>query len=180
MPPFLIATYYFNSILYEYTFQAIIEIIGINPFVFIPDKILEVIFKDAKKSKGSIPVSGIINKSPNKQTLVKYSGAWRLYINTKMLKDSPKHIGKRISISIEHDAEDRTIPLHIKLSDALHRNKKANKIFGSLTPSLQKEINRYICGLKTKESISRNIKKTIDFLLGKERFVGRPLMKKIE
>lgn len=181
MPPFFNFTILseFEACM-KYTFSAVIEIIGINPFVFIPNKILQAILNDAEKSKGPIPVKGIINNSPYKQTLVKYSGAWRLYINTIMLKDSPKHIGKKISISIEHDAENRTVPLHVKLSEALHKNKKANKIFASLTPSLQREINRYICGLKTEDSVNRNIKKAIGFLLGKERFVGRPPIKRIE
>lgn len=62
-------------------FDAKIEIIGINPFVFVPDAILQNLFKLAGKDKGHIPVKGIINGSPYRQTLVRYSGAWRLYIN---------------------------------------------------------------------------------------------------
>jgi hypothetical protein len=36
-----------------YKFKAIIEIIGINPFVYIPENILENIFKQAGKNKRS-------------------------------------------------------------------------------------------------------------------------------
>ena len=80
-----------------------LKIIGINPFVFLPDKILKSIFKQAGKDKGPIPVCGTINKNPFRQTLVKYSGDWRLYINTTMLKNSPKRIGEKVSIEIEFD-----------------------------------------------------------------------------
>ena len=96
-------------------FKADIEIIGINPFVFVPEKILKRIFKQAGKDKGAIPINGLINEKPYKQTLVKYLGAWRLYINTSMLKNSPKRIGETIEVTIEFDTSDRTIKPHPKL-----------------------------------------------------------------
>lgn len=157
-----------------YTFSAFIDIIGINPFVLIPEEILKNIFNDAGKDKGPVPVKGTVNKLLYKQTLVKYAGHWRLYINTTMLKNAPKNVGKKIVITIEYDREDRSVAFHPKLSAALHKNKKAHKVYTSLTPSLQKEINRYLAGLKTEESISKNIERAIGFLLGKQRFVGRP------
>lgn len=154
-------------------FKSDIEIIGVNPFVFVPDEILKRIFKAAGKDKGHIPIKGSINKRPYKQTLVKYSGAWRLYINTSMLKNSPKRIGETIDITIEFDPADRTIAPHPKLLHALEENAKAKKIFDGLSSSLQKEIERYISFLKTTESVDRNVKRAISFLLGKGSFVAR-------
>jgi uncharacterized protein YdeI (YjbR/CyaY-like superfamily) len=75
--------------------------------------------------------------------------------------------------TVEFDATERTTPMHPKLDAALKKNKKAKAIFDGLRPSLQKEIKRYINNLKTEESVERNITKAINFLLGKERFVGR-------
>lgn len=155
------------------TFNARLEIIGINPFVFVPEPILAILFKKAGKDKGKIPVKGTVNQLPYKQTLVKYSGEWRLYINTLMLKNSPKRIGEEIALSVEFDPSDRTIKPHPKLLKALEENKKAKLIFESLRPSLQHEIVRYIANLKTDESINKNIVRAIAFLLGKCRFVGR-------
>lgn len=157
----------------SYTFSATIEIIGINPFVFVPDEILQHIFEKAAKSKGPIPVKGTVNSIPYTQTLMKFRGEWRLYINTKMLKNSPKRIGEQIEISIVYDPQKREIPIHPKLSKALHENAAANTVFQNLRPSLQHEIIRYISNLKTEESIDRNIPKAIAFLLGKGKFVGR-------
>lgn len=156
-----------------HTFTADIEIIGINPFVFVPEIILTDIFKQAGKDKGAIPIRGTINNLPYKQTLVKYSGAWRLYINTLMLKNSPNRIGESIQLTIEFDPSDRTIHPHPKLVKALHENKQAKKIFDNLRPSLQHEIVRYIANLKTEGSIDRNVNNAINFLMGKGRFVGR-------
>ena len=156
-----------------HTFNATIEIIGINPFVSVPDIILTDIFRQAGKNKGAIPIRGTINNLPYKQTLVKYNGDWRLYINTLMLKNSPKRIGENIQVSIEFDPSDRTIKPHPKLVKALKENKQVKAVFDSLTPSLQLEIVRYIDKLKTEASIDKNVQRAVDFLLGKGRFIGR-------
>ena len=63
--------------------------------------------------------------------------------------------------------------MHPKLEAALNKNKKAKQSFQQLSPSRQKEIIRYINFLKTEESVERNIKRAVQFLTGKERFVGR-------
>ena len=154
-------------------FQATLEIIGINPFVFVPQQILDSIFLKAKKNRGPIPVCGTINRKKYNQTLVKYSGEWRLYINTTMLANSPKKIGEIITVTIQFDAKSRTIVPHSKLISALKKNKDAKKNFDSLPPSRQKEIIKYISNLKTEESIAKNIEKAIGFLTGKNRFIGR-------
>ena len=154
-------------------FEAEIEIIGINPFVFVPDKILASIFKQAGKDKGPIPVCGTINTKSYRQTLVRFSGEWRFYINTAMLSNSPKRIGETIEITIEFDPSDRTVKSHPTFEKALKENKEAQNKFDRLRPSLQLEIVRYISFLKTEESIKRNVFKAMDFLLGKGRFIGR-------
>ena len=154
-------------------FKAKLEIIVGNPFVFIPSKILINVFQQANKNKGKIPVRGKINGKNYQQTLVKFSGDWRLYINLKMLKNSPKRIGEIIDVEIEYDPSDRTIELHPKFVNALKGNKEANEVFEKLSPSKRKEIVRYIANLKTEKSVDRNVERAIKFLLGKERFVGR-------
>lgn len=154
-------------------FKARIELIGINPFVFVPGEILKEIFRQAGKERGHIPVCGSVNRKTFKQTLVKYSGDWRLYINTTMLKDSPKRIGEVIEVTIRYDAEDRTIQVPPAFAKALTNNKEAKKVFDSLPASRQKEIVRYISSLKTPESVSKNIERAIGFLTGGNRFVGR-------
>ena len=154
-------------------FKAKIGIIGINPFVYVPEKILAAIFLRAGKEKGHIPVCGAVNRKPYKQTLVRYSGEWRFYVNTTMLKDSPKRIGELIEVTIRHDPEERTIKPHPDFAKALKANKEAKKVFERLPASRQKEILRYIAALKTEESVKKNIERAIGFLMGSNRFVGR-------
>ncbi|MBL7921374.1 MAG: YdeI/OmpD-associated family protein [Bacteroidia bacterium] len=155
------------------SFKAKIDIIGINPFVLLPEKVLNAVFKQAQKDKGPIPVKGKINGHNFIQTLVKYKGEWRLYINGPMLKASDKTVGNSVNIGIEFDPEERKIIFHPKLKAAIDKNKKAKIVFNSLAPSLQKEIIRYIANLKTEETIEKNIKLAVQFLLGKQRWIGR-------
>jgi hypothetical protein len=154
-------------------FKAEIKLIGINPFVFVPEDTLKVLFRRFGKDKGPIPVKGSINRVKYRQTLVKYRGEWRLYVNTAMLPNSPQRVGEIIDVSVGLDFGDRTIPPHPSLVKALKKNPSARKKFESLAPSLQKEIVRYISLQKTEASITRNVERAISFLLGKESFIGR-------
>lgn len=156
-----------------YSFTAKIDIIGVNPYVLLPAKILKAIFNDAGKDKGAIPVKGTINNHSFIQHLVKYSGKWRLYLNTPMRKGSKADVGDTVSISISFDEITRETLMPEKLAAALLKNKKASKVFDGLSPSLQKEIKRYINNLKNEETIDKNVARAINFLLGKERFIGR-------
>ncbi|HNJ90683.1 MAG TPA: YdeI/OmpD-associated family protein [Chitinophagales bacterium] len=155
------------------SFTAELKIIGVNPYVDVPEDILQKIFMAAKKDKGFIPVSGKVNNVPYRQTLVRFKGEWRLYINTSMLPRSPKRIGEVLKLSVAYDPADRSIALHPKLAAALEDNLAAKKVFDKMSPSHQKEIIRYINSLKSEASVERNIARSIQFMLGKERFVGR-------
>ena len=155
------------------SFTAKINIIGVNPFVYLPKSVLNHIFKLSQKDKGPIPVRGTIDGHSYLQTLVKYRGEWRLYVNTPMLKACQKKIGERVVLEIEFDPVIRSIPVHPKLTVALNKNIKAKRVFDRLTPSMQKEIVRYISFLKNEISVDRNVKRAVRFLLGKERFIGR-------
>ncbi len=154
-------------------FRANLEIVGINPFVFVPQDVLETLFECAGKNRGPIPIRGTVNENPYVQTLVKFSGAWRLYVNTKMLPGSPKRLGERLRLTVAFDPSDRSIEPHPLLVAALEKDEGARRVFESLPASLRGEIIRYISRLKTDESIRRNVSRAIDFLHGNGRFIGR-------
>lgn len=156
-----------------HTYQAEIKIIVGNPYVTIPEEILQDIFAQADRNKGHIPVRGKINGKDFLQTLVKYSGGWKLYINMIMLKNSPRRIGEIINVEIEYDPIERIIAPHPKWTAAIESNEEAKKVFDALSPSRQKEIVRYISNLKKEETVERNVERAINHLLGKGRFVGR-------
>lgn len=155
-------------------FNAELEKIGINPFVFVPENILTQLFEKAGSEKGKIPVLLIVNGgTENRQTLVKFRGAWRLYINTAILHDSPRRIGELLTIHIRFNPFIEELLPHPKLIEAVQNNAEAFSVFNQITPSLRKEIIKYISFLKTEESIDRNVERAILFLTGKGSFVGR-------
>ena len=51
-------------------FKTRLEIIGINPFVFLPEKVLNNIFHAAGKCKSPIPVKGTVNGKPFRQNVM--------------------------------------------------------------------------------------------------------------
>ncbi|REC72351.1 hypothetical protein DRF60_20220 [Chryseobacterium elymi] len=157
------------------SFTAVLEIIGINPFVFVPEEILTEIFKAAGKDKSPVPVKGTVNGKEFRQNLMKYLGEWRLYVNLLMLKNSPKRIGEMIEVSIEFDDSDRTISIHPKLDAAIKGSAVATRNFESLIPSRRNELIRYINNLKTDASIERNIEKIIRHLHGETDFFGKKI-----
>ena len=155
------------------SFSAKIYKIGVNPYVLLPAAVLNKIFKQANKNKGPIPVRGELNGYLFTQTLVKFSGKWRLYLNTPMRKGAGIDVGDTAEVKIEFDPQIREVVMNQKLKSALEKNRKAKETFDHLPPSRQKEIVRYISNLKSQEAIDKNVKRAISFLTGRERFVGR-------
>ncbi len=155
------------------TFSAKISKIGVNPYVLLLVPVLDELFRQSGKSKGPIPVRGTLNEKKFIQTLVKYSGKWRLYLNTPMRKAAGIDVGDVATVKIEYDTKPRIVPMHPRLQEALSQNKAAKDAFEKLAPYRRKEIVRYISFMKNEESLVRNIGKAIQHLTGKERFVGR-------
>ncbi len=154
-------------------FNADIRIIGINPYVLLPEATLKKLFAQAAKDKGPIPVRGTLDGHAFIQTLVKYAGDWRLYLNGPMLKAARKGVGDRVSVRIAFDPSDRSIPMHPALETALKKDLTAAAVFEGLSPSRRKEIVRYIHHLKSEAAVKRNVERAIGFLLGSVRFAGR-------
>jgi len=146
------------------TFSAPIVVIGINPCVVVPDTILKKLMEDAGKAKGPIPVRGTLNGKKFKQTVVKYSGAWRLYLNTPMRQGAGIDTGDTARIRIEFDRVPRAVPMHPRLALALRRNRRASAAFRRLPPYRRKEILRYLNALRTADAVSRTIKRVLRHL----------------
>ncbi|WP_080779489.1 YdeI/OmpD-associated family protein [Chryseobacterium phocaeense] len=157
------------------SFTAALDIIGINPFVFVPEDILALIFEKAGKDKSPVPVKGTVNGKEFQQNLMKYRGEWRLYVNLVMLKNSPKRIGEALEIFIEYDDSDRSIAIHPKLDEAIKASPLASGNFENLVPSRRHELIRYINNLKTEASIDRNIEKIMRHLHGETDFFGKKI-----
>lgn len=164
------------------TFSSKIAIINGNPYVRPPDVILMHVFKAFGKDKGPIPVRGTINGASYQQSLVKYLGDWRLYVNGIMAKSAgltykgsiTAIVGRIVTIGIEVDPSPLKYEMIPELKISLSQNTKAAAAFTSLTPGRKKEILRYFSWLKSEDAKKRNIDKVIEVLSGKKtRFMAR-------
>jgi hypothetical protein len=147
-------------------FTAKIAIIGINPYVLVPPAQLAAIFQEASRERSPIPVRGELDRVPFKQTLVKYQGAWRLYLNTPMRRATGKDVGDRVSVRVAYDPEPRSEPMNPRLRRAFARDEVAREGFEALVPSRRKEILRYLNALKTVETLERNVRIVVRYLRG--------------
>ena len=152
--------------------------IGINPVVDPPDDVLNAIFEQARRSKGPIPVCGLVNGAEFIQTLIKYQGAWRLYINGPMLKASGLKVGDTANVEIEFDPRPRETPVPPTFAKALKQDTIAKAEYEKLSPSRKKEILRYLGFLKSEESLDRNIERVLAHLRDEEAETLHGLMRK--
>jgi hypothetical protein len=163
-------------------FSETIRIIIGNPYVRPPERILKAIFKQAGKSTSPIPVRGTINGAPFQQSLVRYQGDWRLYVNIIMAKAGKmpfkksiaEIVGRKAAFELEFDTEPRSYGMVSFLQRALAKDESAHAAWKKLPPSRQKEVLRYFSGLKSDEAKRRNLDKLIQALTAPEtRFMAR-------
>lgn len=163
-------------------FSAKIYIISkINPVVDVPDDVLEYLFAKAGKRTGAIPVKGKLNGAAFTHNIVKYAGAWRLYLNGPMreaAKIDGTGDGETAKVEIGYDPVERITPMPPALEKALKKNKAARAEFDKLSPSRQREIQRYLNSMKTEESLVRNVEKVIKHLIGEPTDALHALMRK--
>lgn len=155
------------------TFTAKIDVIGVNPFVRPPDATLHLIFAAASKNKSPIPVRGTINGAPFQQSLVRYQGDWRLYINGMMARAAGfnfsnigKIVGESVTINVEYDPAPIAYQMVPEFQQALVADPRAAAAYDQLTPGRQKEILRYLVSMKSEAALQRNIARVMQHLRG--------------
>ena len=147
-------------------FKSHIHKLGINPVIDLPDGMLDEIFERAGRSKGPIPVRGSLNGTAFVQTLVRYKGRWRLYVNGEMMKASGVAVSDVVDVLLEYDPDERTVRVPTKFKAVLDADVQAAAAFMALTPGRQKEILRYLGSLKAEASLDRNIARVLAQLRG--------------
>jgi hypothetical protein len=161
------------------SFSAKIFIISkINPVVDVPEDVLQSIFEQAGRSKGPVAVRGKLNGADFIQTLIKYEGAWRLYLNGSMRDAAGIDTGDIANVEIEFDPIPREEPVPEKFAAALEADSAAKLEYEKLSPSRRKEICRYLNSMKTEESVVKNVEKVVRHLTGKPADTLHGLMRK--
>lgn len=104
-------------------------------------------------------------------------GSFYLYLHAKVRDASRTKVGDRVNVEIAFDGEYEGGPIHPmppSLAKKLEEDPAARLGWERLTPSRQKEILRYLAGLKSADALDRNIKRAIHVLAGgRARFMAR-------
>lgn len=143
------------------SFSAKVHTLGINPCVDVPAEIAVKLLSQATKSNGPVPVRGRLHATRFQQTLVKFRGKWRLYLNGDMRRRAGVESGDVVEVELAYDLNPPVTEMPAKLAAALAKRAKARAAFDNLTPSRKKDIIRYLDNLQTNEALERNIQKVL-------------------
>jgi hypothetical protein len=146
-------------------FDAEIKKLGINPFVFVPEKVVSSLLANAGKKNLPVQVKGTLNgKTSFTSTVVRYQGAFRLFVNTQMRKDAKVEVGDDVCVELEYDPSRRMPPIPDAFRKALHENGLAKERWRLYPTSRRKEILDYLNSLKTEASLERNVARILRIL----------------
>lgn len=159
-------------------FKAEIMLRGINPFVLVSAARAKKIREGWNKP---MPVRVQVNGEPNPAWRINImpagDGSFYLYLDGNVRAASGTKVGDKVEVSVAFDGDYRSGPQHAmppEFSARLRGDVAARARWEALSPSLQKEVLRYLANLKSEEAKHRNIERAIRVLGGeKERFLGR-------
>jgi hypothetical protein len=159
-------------------FTATIKKRGINPYVPVSAQLATQLKENWRKP---LPVLVQVNSKPEPPWHINMmpagDGSFYLYLSGEVLKASNTKVGSQVDIKLQFDADYKPGPAHPMpgwFSEALAQNQLAKQGWDALTPSLQKEILRYIVRLKSIEAQNRNTQLAMHVLSGgKGRFLAR-------
>ena len=139
----------------------------LNPCVVVPETIVAALQAESGRNQ-SLPVRASLRGKPFEANVMRYRGAWRLYLHGVIRKRAGLTVGDRVQLSLRHDPVPRRTPMPPAFAAALARDRRAKAAFVVLAPSRQKELLRYLGNLKREESLRRNIGKMVKYLKGME------------
>lgn len=160
------------------TFKAIVQIRGINPYILVTAINANELLSNWRKP---MPVIVQINGKPDlpwhTNMMPTGDGDFYLYLHGDVRRASSTKVGDKVAAKVWLDVAYQNGPLHPmpkKLQQLFKQNEIAAKRWQELSPSRQKEVLRYIAGLKSEAAIDRNIHMFGGVLLGSNgRFMGR-------
>lgn len=141
---------------------------AINPCVRVPAAIVTALRAESGRNQ-ALPVRGTLQGKSFKANVVRYLGAWRLYLNGIMRRRAGVDTGDRVEVTLRHDPVPRREKTPRAFTAALARDRKAKAAFEALAPSRRKDIRRYLGNLKREATLRMNIDKVLHYLRGTGR-----------
>lgn len=159
-------------------FDAAIQIRGINPYIHVEAETASRLKAGWRKP---MPVHVRINGQPKRawriNMMPKGDGSFYLYLHGSVRKASSTRVGDRVIVELSFDDSYRAgaeYPMPSWFGAALRANRRARAAWNALNPSRKKEVLRYFAALKSPEARTRNLRRAMEVLSGKEaRFMAR-------
>jgi hypothetical protein len=159
-------------------FHAVVRILGVNPYVLVSAARAAALKRGWRKP---MPVRIRVNGAPRTPWRINMvpvgNGAFYLYLHGDVRRASMTTVGQRVAVEVAFDGAYRNGPMHRMpkwFREPLKRNKPAAASWKQLTPSLKKEILRYLARLKSPEARARNVRRALTALSGRPgRYMGR-------
>lgn len=159
-------------------FTSAIKKRGINPYVPVSAQLATELKENWRKP---LPVLVQVNGKPEPPWPINMmpagDGSFYLYLSGEVLKASGTQVGSFVELTLQYNENYKpgpADPIPNWFGEALAQNQLAKQGWDELTPSLQKEILRYLARLKSVETQSRNTQLAMHVLSGgKGRFLAR-------
>lgn len=122
----------------------------------------------AESGKKSAPVQVQVTlngKGRFEANVVKYQGAYRLYLNTLMRREMGIAVGDMVQVEVAYDPAQRMPPMPDELRAAFSQNPHAKDKWRLQPSSRRKEVLAYLNSLKSPASRKRNVDKVIRSLV---------------
>jgi hypothetical protein len=115
-------------------------------------------------TKGRVAIVATFDGMPYRGSLAPMGGRHVLGIAKAIREATGKNIGSRVHVTLEHDAEERTVEVPDDLRKALKTNAKARAAFEKHSYTRRKEMVRSLQEAKKPETRQRRLEKVLEDL----------------
>jgi hypothetical protein len=126
----------------------------------------------AKVGEGAkrFPVVATVNGYTWRTTVTRMGGEFLLGLNREVREGAGAEAGDKVDVSIELDAQPRTVDVPEQLAAALASDKKAQAAFDRMSFTHRKEYARWITDAKREETRERRVLQAVEMIrAGKTR-----------
>lgn len=138
--------------------------LGINFCVEVPEAVVRALLKAANKRAAPVQVKATLNGHAFDANVVRYSGAWRLYLNRAVRARAGVEAGDTVHIRLEYDPTERMPPMPEELKQALASNEQRKAAWRLQPSSRRKEILTYLQSLESAAARDRSVQRVLQHL----------------
>ncbi len=130
-------------------------------FIRLPDDVVAALGQGKR-----VPVKVTINGHPYRSTIAVYGGRYYLPVRKEVRAAAGVAVGDQLTVSLEYDAELRTVDLPEGLRSGLQANAEAAAAFDKLSYTRKRELVQWVTGAQRAETQQRRMAQAMAMLRG--------------